>query len=136
MKVDFLEMFVMHERILFLPRTNRNKSQFLNLLGDIYKIHHQTTQDINGLHQAICSYDDAIRDGVDNNPMYFNDLGMSLAARFEQQGDLGDMNKSVLMFDHEVQLIPDGHPNKPSQLNNLGISLSRRFGRLGDLDDM
>ena len=61
-KVDFPEMSLMHERILLLPNSelNRDKAQFLNLLGDIYKMHYQTTQDIDGLHQAICLYDDAI----------------------------------------------------------------------------
>ena len=136
MKVDFPEMLVMHERILLLPEINRNRSPFLKLLGDIYKIHHQATQDVNGLHQAICSYDDAIRDGVDNNLIYFNDLGMSLAARFKQQGDHGDENKSVLMFQNAVQLTPDGHPDKPFFLYNLGNSLFHRFERLGDLGDM
>jgi hypothetical protein len=46
------------------------------------------------------------------------------------------MNKSVLMFEHAVQLTPDGHPDKPSMLNNLGTSHLRCFERLGDLDDM
>ena len=137
MKVDFPEIFIMHERILLLPQINSSKSQFLNLLGDIYKIHHRSSQDINDLLQAICLYDDAISDGVDNNnPIYFNNLGVSLAARFKQQGDLGDMNKSVLMLEHAVQLTPDGHPSKPSRLNNLGNSLLRRFEKLGDVGDI
>ena len=54
--------------------------------------------------------------------VYFDDLGRSLLTRFKRLGDLGDMNKSVLMKEHAVQLTPDGHPDKPSWLNNLGNS--------------
>jgi hypothetical protein len=65
-----------------------------------------------------------------------NNLGNSLLSRFERLGDLGDMNKSVLMFEHAVQLTPDGHPDKPSRLNNLGNSLLIHFERLGDPNNL
>jgi hypothetical protein len=64
---------------------------------------------------------------------YLNDLGMSLSDCFKHLGDMGDMNKSVLVFEHAVQLTPDGHPNKPSWMNNLGSSLLSHFQRLGNL---
>jgi len=101
-EMDTPQMFVIHERILFLPNTSKNKSQFLNMLGDIYKLNYETTDGINNLHQAICLYDDAIRGGVDNDPMgaaYLQDLGISLSIRFQTLGDLVDMNKSVLIFE-------------------------------------
>ncbi|KAJ6564551.1 CHAT domain-containing protein [Mycena capillaripes] len=62
--------------------------------------------------------------------------GNSLLTRFEQVGDMDDLNKSVSMIEDAVQLSPDGHPGKPSILNNLGNSLLARFGRLGNLDDL
>ena len=136
MKVDFPEMFVMHERILLLPKMNRVKSVFLNTLGEIYKQCYDTTHDMKGLCQAICLYDDAIRDGMDDNPEYFNDLGTSLAARYKQIGNLMDINKSISMFEYAVQLTPDGHSSKPSWLNNLGLAFLHRFERLGDLSDL
>jgi hypothetical protein len=60
MEMDSLETLVIHERILLLPITNRNKSKFLNMLGDIYRMHYKASNQINDLHQAICFYDDAI----------------------------------------------------------------------------
>jgi tetratricopeptide (TPR) repeat protein len=65
-----------------------------------------------------------------------NNLGNSLFRRFERLGDLGDINKSVLMFQDAVQLTPDGHPDKPSRLSNLGSLLYHRFGQLGGLSDI
>jgi hypothetical protein len=65
-----------------------------------------------------------------------NNFGSSLLCHFERLGDLGDINKSILMFKDAVQLIPDDHPNKPSWLNDLSGSLFRRFERLGDLGDI
>ncbi|KAJ7930384.1 CHAT domain-containing protein [Mycena leptocephala] len=64
-----------------------------------------------------------------------NNLGVSLSRRFEQLGDLSDINKSVLMFEDAVQLTPNGHPDKPGRLMNLGNSLSFRFEQLGDPQD-
>ncbi|KDR73809.1 hypothetical protein GALMADRAFT_142238 [Galerina marginata CBS 339.88] len=66
----------------------------------------------------------------------WNNLGSSLFRRFERLGGLNDVNKSVLMFENAVQLIPNGHPDKHSWLNNLGNSLMSRFERLGDLNDI
>jgi hypothetical protein len=75
-------------------------------------------------------------DGHPDKPGWLNNLGNSLLSRFHRLGDLGDMNKSVLMKEHAVQLTPDGHPNKPGWLDSLGSSLLSRFQRLGDLGDM
>ncbi|KAJ7931084.1 CHAT domain-containing protein [Mycena leptocephala] len=64
-----------------------------------------------------------------------NNLGTSLFRRFEQLGDLTDINNSVLMNEHAVQLTPDGHPDKPAILSNLGNLLSHRFEQLQDPQD-
>ncbi|KIJ26069.1 hypothetical protein M422DRAFT_192716, partial [Sphaerobolus stellatus SS14] len=56
--------------------------------------------------------------------------------RFEQHGDLTDLNQSVLKFQDAVQLTADGHPDKPSLWNNLGNSLLTRFEQLGDMNDL
>ncbi|KAJ7835224.1 CHAT domain-containing protein [Mycena leptocephala] len=65
-----------------------------------------------------------------------NNLGNSLLTRFEQLGDLDDLNKSVSIREDAVCLTPDGHPEKPSLLNNLGNSLLTWFEQLGDLEDL
>ncbi|KAJ6540777.1 CHAT domain-containing protein [Mycena capillaripes] len=90
---------------------------------------------IDALNQAVCAYDDAVRDGL-VNARSLEDLGIGLGHRFEQLGDVGDITKCVLVMQDAAKLTPDGHPGKPSRLKNLGDSLCRRFERLGDLGDL
>lgn len=125
------------KRILLLSDTT-NKSSFLNRLGNIYMTHYQTSQDVYHLTQAVSVYSDAIRDGLDG-PMgatYLNDLGSSLSLRFDRLGDVGDINKSILMFEDAVRLTPEGHPDKPALLSNLGRSLFTRFEHFHDQSDL
>jgi hypothetical protein len=65
-------------------------------------------------------------------PSRLNNLGNSLFRRFQQCGDLNDLNKSVLIREDVVNLTPPGHPKMPSRWNNLGNSLITRFRCLGD----
>jgi hypothetical protein len=75
-------------------------------------------------------------DGHPNKPSRLTNLGNSLWSRFEQLGDLKDINTSVVVKENAVHLIPDGHPDKPCLLNNFGNSLFRRFQQLGDVNDI
>ena len=140
MEVDSVKMFMIYKKILCLPDMDKNKSGFLNLLGNIYLMHYQRCQDINDLNHAVCLYDDAlaVHDVVDNGAIratYLSNFGISLAYRFGQLGDISDIDKSILMFEGAVQLTPD-HCNIPSRLNNLGNSLFLRFLQLRNLDDI
>ncbi|KAJ7842002.1 CHAT domain-containing protein [Mycena olivaceomarginata] len=133
--MDALQLWVMHERILLCCQSNDNRAQWLNILGDIFLQSYEQSGTVDYLNQAVCAYNDAVRDDP-RHVVYLADLGASLLCRFERLGDLSDINKSVLMFDDAVQLTPDGHPHKPGWLNNLGDLLFRRFKRLGDLSDI
>ena len=59
--------------------------------------------------------------------IWLSNLGMSLHSRFEQFGDLVDLNKSVQVMEDAVLLTPHDHPYKATQLNNLGLSLQTCF---------
>ncbi|KAF8135925.1 hypothetical protein K438DRAFT_2122014, partial [Mycena galopus ATCC 62051] len=134
-QVDSLDLWVMHERILLLSNTDENRALFLNILGNICLKCYQTSGVVAYLNQAVCAYDDALRDGLTGAPS-LGDLGIALLYRFEWLSSLSDLNKSILMFEDAARLTPDGHPDKPRTLNNLGISLFRRSERLGDLSDL
>ncbi|KAG9123070.1 hypothetical protein FRC07_000269, partial [Ceratobasidium sp. 392] len=69
-------------------------------------------------------------------PNHLSNLGNSWLRRFEQLGDLADIDKAIECHTQSVQLSPDGHPDMPSHLSNLGNSWLRRFERLGDLADI
>ncbi|KAJ6579941.1 CHAT domain-containing protein [Mycena vulgaris] len=90
------------------------------------------------LNQTVSVYEDAVRDDppAAERAFYLSDLGIALHHRFERQGDLADLTRSLSMRKASVALTPDGDPDKPLRLNYLGNSLFARFQRLGDLGDL
>ncbi|KAJ7213420.1 TPR-like protein [Mycena pura] len=133
--MDALQLRVMHERILLCNHSNDKRARLLNILGDIFLQSYKGSGTVNDLNQALCAYNDAVRDDP-GSAICVTDLGMTFLHRFERFGSLQDVHRSVEMLKDAVQLTPDGHPDKPSLLNNLGNSLSRRFQWLGDLNDI
>ncbi|KAJ7122211.1 CHAT domain-containing protein [Mycena epipterygia] len=133
--MDPLDLWIMHERILFLSDPNKNRAACLNTIGNIYSQYYEKTQSIDALNQAVCAYGDAVRDNR-GSAAYISDLGVALVQRFERRGDLNDIEHSILMNRQSVKLTPDIHPKKHARVINLGASLLRRFERLGDLGDI
>ncbi|KAJ7199761.1 CHAT domain-containing protein [Mycena pura] len=125
----------MSERILLLPATNDLRGRLLDQLGDICLEQWEASQIVHYLHQSIYLYRDAIRDDP-GNATYLGDLGWVLRNRFEQLGDLNDLNESISKLKDAVHQIPDAHPDKPVSLNKLGVALQSRFERLGGLTDL
>ncbi|KAJ7191216.1 TPR-like protein [Mycena pura] len=72
----------------------------------------------------------------DGQHILLSNLAISLLDRFEQLGDLADLNKSVLIEEFLVKHTPDDHPDKLLRLSSLGMTLSVRFEHLGDLADL
>ncbi|KAF7363121.1 hypothetical protein MVEN_00664600 [Mycena venus] len=133
--MDAVQLWLMHERILLHCQSNDNRAQWLNILGDILLRSYQASGTVDDLNQAVCAYNDAVRD----NPwvaIYLEDLGMSLLCRFEQFRSLQDINQSIVMLEIAVTVTPDGHPDKPTMLSNLSNSLFQLFKQLGDISDL
>ncbi|KAJ7245568.1 CHAT domain-containing protein [Mycena rebaudengoi] len=129
------------------PDGHPNKPSWLSKLGNSLLGRFERLGDLNDLNQSVLKLEAAVAltpdaavaltpDGHPNKPSLLNTLGNSLSRRFEQLGDLNDLNQSVLRLEASVTLTPDGHPDKPSRLNDLGNSRSRRFKQLGDLNDL
>ncbi|KAG8767551.1 hypothetical protein FRC12_006180 [Ceratobasidium sp. 428] len=68
--------------------------------------------------------------------MRLSNLSNSLSIRFEQHGNLDDLDEAIRHSNEAVLLMPDGHTGKPGCLNSLGISLRTRFTRVGNLEDL
>ncbi|KAF7372930.1 hypothetical protein MSAN_00499700 [Mycena sanguinolenta] len=75
-------------------------------------------------------------DGHISKALRLNNLGSALLSRFQQLGDVHDLNQCILKFGAAVALTLDGHQHKPAFLNNLGNALHSRFEQLGDLNDL
>ncbi|KAJ7448639.1 TPR-like protein [Mycena galericulata] len=132
---DSLQLWRMHERILLCCQSNDKRAEWLNMLGDIVLQSYQESGTVNDLSQAVCSYNDAVRD--DPGPaLYLANLGRALQRRFERLGSLLDINQSVVLLKAAVDHTLQGEPHEPAWLNDLGNSLLSRFERLGDLDDL
>ncbi|RXW23183.1 hypothetical protein EST38_g2665 [Candolleomyces aberdarensis] len=73
-----------------------------------------------------------------NGPIgLYNNLGNSLARRFERTGNLVDLDEAVSNQKSAVNLVPDSNQTlKSSSHNNLGISLTLRFERTGTISDI
>ncbi|KAJ7434956.1 CHAT domain-containing protein [Mycena latifolia] len=135
--MDFLDLIVMHERILLLSHSgeNGNRAHLLNILGDICFQRYHTSQVMEELNQAVCAYADAVRDSPVAATL-LGDLGVALRHRFERLGELHDINKSVSVLRDALDFTPESHPHRASRLGDLGNSLLRKFERLGDLQDI
>ncbi|KAF9070245.1 TPR-like protein [Rhodocollybia butyracea] len=56
--------------------------------------------------------------------------------RFEQRGELADIDKAINFLEMSVELTPDGDPDKPSSLSALGSAFQSRFRHLGRHTDI
>ena len=121
-----------------LPNAHPMKSIFLVGVGDIYMESPQY-QSKGTLDKVVNIYKDSMLNARRNDTrkrIYARKYGVALLHRFERQGIVDDINKSVSVLGDAMLLTPDGHPDKLSSLSNLGISLMHRFERLGDLSDL
>ncbi|KAJ6513546.1 CHAT domain-containing protein [Mycena vitilis] len=64
------------------------------------------------------------------------DLALSFTNRYEQLGDLEDMEAALQADQAAVALTPSDHPNRADRVGNLAISLNDRYRRLGKLGDL
>ncbi|KAJ7208178.1 CHAT domain-containing protein [Mycena pura] len=115
----------MHERILLSWPSNNVRAQLLNILGDILLQSYKRSGTVDDLNQAVCAYNDAVRDDP-GYVFYVADLGNSLLRRFERLGSLLDIHQSIMILEAAVNC----HADKAS-LSNVVIS-----ARLGDLSDI
>ncbi|KAG2085393.1 CHAT domain-containing protein, partial [Suillus discolor] len=65
-------------------------------------------------------------------------LAQAVEARFDQHGNIDDLDTSIQLRREAMSLSPEGHADRHIHLNNLAVSLAFRFdhqGKLNDLDD-
>ena len=71
---------------------------------------------------------------IDRRP--FQDLADMLSDRFDQTHRGSDIEDSVLIHRHILQLLPPSDPSYSSSLNDLAVSLESRFNHGNVLDDL
>jgi tetratricopeptide (TPR) repeat protein len=69
-------------------------------------------------------------------PAWLNNLGISHFYRFEDTGNLQDIDYAISNHQKAVASTPSGHADLSSRLNNLGTSYLCRFEHTGNLQDI
>ncbi|KAG1766622.1 CHAT domain-containing protein [Suillus placidus] len=65
-----------------------------------------------------------------------DNLSWVLTTRFEQRGNIDDLDDSIQFSREAVSLCPEGHSDPAYYLNNLAVSLWLRFGHQGKPNDL
>ncbi|KAJ7476523.1 CHAT domain-containing protein [Mycena latifolia] len=75
--------------------------------------------------------------GHPDRRVYLSEMSGVLRRRYQETGDLQDLDAAIQKIEEALGVIPADHPAQPIYLNDLSKSLSeryRRFGRLRDLE--
>lgn len=131
--IDPLAISMMYEHLLLCLRPSPTRAKFLNALA-CYRSGALQDADINGLNWSACIYVDAVRDSAELD--YEMNLAKCLGCRFDQIGDLADLNTAIQIFIRGASSTPEGHPDKPGRLHNCAKALRDRFSQTGDLNDL
>ena len=71
-----------------------------------------------------------------DRPLRLLNLSLALQRRFEQSGQLADLDQAIVALTDVVDTVPLGGPDRPTCLSNLGFVLQRRFEHSGQLADL
>ncbi|KAJ7040492.1 hypothetical protein C8F04DRAFT_237798 [Mycena alexandri] len=63
-------------------------------------------------------------------------LALALLRRFEQTGQLRDLEESIAFHRQTLELRPESHPDRSSSLSNLATALEIRFEQTGQMADL
>ncbi|KAF6747914.1 CHAT domain-containing protein [Ephemerocybe angulata] len=69
-------------------------------------------------------------------PILLGNLGRSFRQRFEQTGDLSDIDESISAQQKAVRIACEGRGDLAAQLSSLGATLLQRFEHTGTLSDV
>ncbi|KAJ6545266.1 hypothetical protein B0H19DRAFT_1075607 [Mycena capillaripes] len=128
--LTLLVIRMMHERILLLCPGNNSRKILLIMLGDVS---YRQWEGIDDLNLAIVVHRDAVREDPDDASSLVP-LGCAFCDRFEQLGDAGDIDESVLALERSAAKGLDS--DRAFVLHSLGESLLLRFYQLGAHDDL
>ena len=63
-------------------------------------------------------------------------LGIALQKRFNQKGDMQDIERAIQLYQNALSLMDDADSDKPGYLSTFGNALEVRFDQLGNLEDI
>ncbi|KAJ7838843.1 CHAT domain-containing protein [Mycena leptocephala] len=122
------------------PDSNSEKSGWMNNLSISLFARFEWLGDEKDLAEALVMGENAVRltkyGDLPNQQRVWANLGGHIHHRFHRFGDMGDLNRSVLMLEDVIHLAPHNDPSRPRWFSNLAAALTGRFWRLGDVADL
>ncbi|KAF8209496.1 CHAT domain-containing protein [Mycena galopus ATCC 62051] len=131
---DQLQLWVIHENILFLPQTD-HRGLLLGSLGDIGLKHRSALPGMEYLNQSVCAYEDAMRDSP-RKATYLEGLALALHYRFQEHGSPDDIHKAVSLNRQALALDLSDDTHRAILGENLAACLLLRFDRFSEIDDI
>ncbi|KAJ7853223.1 hypothetical protein B0H13DRAFT_2673759 [Mycena leptocephala] len=99
----------------------------------------QNSEDLDGSPEDIAAVQELIEQTPQEDPDlpgYQQLLGALFSERYEESGNLNDLEASVKHSQMALDLTPEGHSDRTNALQDLGAALSDRYQKLGELADM
>ncbi|KAF8174285.1 hypothetical protein K438DRAFT_1849191, partial [Mycena galopus ATCC 62051] len=132
-QADYLQLWLMHERILLSPSTIGHLGELLHNLGGICLKHWKTSRKIHFLNQSVCAYEDAVAD--DGKATYLQDLTFA-SYHHVQEHSMVDIDKAVQVHKDALHLTTSSDSCWFGITVNLASLLQVRFQHCGDLKDL
>jgi tetratricopeptide (TPR) repeat protein len=107
-------------------------------LGQAYDKQYKATHEESALANTIKYYTMSLEHYLDEGyygPL-LNNLGIALQNRYKQQGDMKDLEQTIVCHQQALDLRPPGHPDHGNSLNNLASALQYRYKKLGNMADL
>ncbi|TFY61659.1 hypothetical protein EVG20_g6971 [Dentipellis fragilis] len=112
----------------------------LHDLSNLYFTCFKHSKDSSALQKAISATSEQalslITDNSENKSEYLGTLGSLFLARFEQDGDVADLDRSISLGEQAAELSPKNWLENGYRLTALGSSFLRRFEWLGNIIDI
>ncbi|KAL4735583.1 CHAT domain-containing protein [Aspergillus similis] len=135
------------------PDKHPDRPSTLNNLSQDLCTRYERTGNLQDLEAAIANTKLAVAATPNDNPNYaafltatpdghsdragrLNNLSNRLLSRYEQTGDLRDLEAAIANANLAVAATPDNYPYQATYLSNLSLCLSSRFERTGNSQDL
>ncbi|MEQ4720608.1 CHAT domain-containing protein [Nonomuraea sp. B19D2] len=121
-----------------MPEGHPDRADILAGLCNDLAVRFEVSSDVNDLHLAVRTAEEAVRASRDDVQRAFmqSNLALFLNRRYDWLDDLEDLEQAVGLLQEASAIIPTGHPERCVLSYNLSYALTRRFERLGVEADM
>ncbi|KAJ7110931.1 CHAT domain-containing protein [Mycena epipterygia] len=136
---DIEEAIEFHQDALaLLSESDTDRSVCLRNLGIAVRTRFEHTRDSQDIDNAVIFLREALKlpSSHLNQAHTLNNLANTLRIRFEQQGNLADINEAIDLNRVALLLRPTPHPHRSTSLTNLAIVVGLRFNHRGDQHDI